>query len=392
MFIVGHGFCRSGIFVIVHSAWLNPCSYSVATLIGAGLRDIDLCKGFAAMIKRKVSTFASSSKLPYTPDALLEEINEGPMKDLYNIIYLTVKGVCKVNKFGYAGTHSRTLATKIWSLAYDWPALITGTTNAKQGLMGMIIHRITGSKEVIQYLSHANRTCQYKQIILQNKAWERMVMNMDESNSTAIIRRYIPLHSGIDNNDGRQDTVTGHGTTHHTNSLFFQREINDNSNTKRIPISVKHPGTTEIPPYYMGSIKTGPNPFSKHIDDPDNSLINIRFSEDILWSLVGGVLENLLIDPEEDICGSWTAFHRLSSNVELCKSIMEYLPVIPQAPDYGVLMEYLKFLLETTEDLNIQSIYVHADEAVYSKLLQLIWKHGKFDKKNIPLMGGFHQL
>ena len=71
---------------------------------------------------------------------------------------------------------------------------------------------------------------------------------------------------------------------------------------------------------------------------------------------------------------------------------MEYLPVIPQAPDYGVLMEYLKFLLETTEDLNIQRIYVHADEAVYSKLLQLIWKHGKFDKKIIPLMGGFHQL
>ena len=54
----------------------------------------------------------------------------------------------------------------------------------------------------------------------------------------------------------------------------------------------------------MGSIKTGPNPFSKHIDDPDNSLINIRFSEDILWSLVGRVPDNLLIDPEEDICGS----------------------------------------------------------------------------------------
>ena len=27
-------------------------------------------------------------------------------------------------------------------------------------------------------------------------------------------------------------------------------------------------------------------------------------------------------------------------------------------------MEYLKFLLETTEDLNIQRIYAHADEAV----------------------------
>ena len=115
---------------------------------------------------------------------------------------------------------SQVLTQEHWLLRsghYDWQALKTGTTNAKQVLMGMIIHRIT----VIQYLSHANHTCQYKQIILQNKAWERMVMNMDKSNSTAIIRRDIPLHSGIDNNDGRQDTVTGHGTTHHTNSLFL---------------------------------------------------------------------------------------------------------------------------------------------------------------------------
>ena len=47
------GFFPSGKYVIVYSTWLNPCQYSVSTLMGAGLRYIDIAKGFAAMVKRK---------------------------------------------------------------------------------------------------------------------------------------------------------------------------------------------------------------------------------------------------------------------------------------------------------------------------------------------------
>ena len=47
--------------VIVHNATMNPCPYSVSTLQGAGLRDLDISKGFAAM----------ASESPYTPDGLI---------------------------------------------------------------------------------------------------------------------------------------------------------------------------------------------------------------------------------------------------------------------------------------------------------------------------------
>ena len=166
------GFFPSGKYIIVHSAWLNPCKYSVATLRGAGLRDIDLAKGFAAMFKRKTSDLVAA-EFPYKPSELSDEICRGPLKDLYNVIYLTIKDGCQINDFGYAGTDSRTLATKIWSLAFDWQSLITRRENAKQLMTGLIIHRISGSKLLIKYLKRLNHSAPYKDIILQNQAWER---------------------------------------------------------------------------------------------------------------------------------------------------------------------------------------------------------------------------
>ena len=229
------GFFNSGRNVIVYCATMNPCQYSVATLQGSGLRDIDLAKGFAAMIKRKLKCLEQKSDdFPFTEDKLISELEKGPMTDLYNVIYLTVKDNCQLNKHGYATTISKNLATKIWSLAYDWEALVTGQPNAKQVLMGMTIHRITGSKEVANYLNKGNHAISYNDIRMQNKAWEKMVMS--GINIKSDIKTGLPTHSSIDNNDGRQETLTGSGTTHHTNSLLFQPYSNVSNEVQTLGI------------------------------------------------------------------------------------------------------------------------------------------------------------
>ena len=232
------------------------------------------------------------------------------------MIYLTVKSTCKINKHGYAATNSETLAAKNWSLASDWEALITGEVSAKQMLMGMIIHRITGSKLVIKYLSRLNHVSGYKKILQQNQALERGVMS--DSPSGVKIRTDVPLHSGIDNNDGRQETITGSGTTHHTNSLFFQEESKPNSeNTGNIvTLNAIPPGTREIRPYFLGPPKDPPL-IRDFIDVVDTSLLDIRLKEDILWSVMGGLPDAGSNNHEESLVGSWTSFQRLSSNVKL---------------------------------------------------------------------------
>ena len=49
------------------------------------------------------------------------------------------------------------------------------------------------------------------------------------------------------------------------------------------------------------------------------------------------------------------------------------MSIIPQPVcDYNVLKAYLLFLVETTENLEIQQIFSHCDQALYSDLLHII--------------------
>lgn len=169
---------------------MNPCLYSVATLNGFGLRDIDIIKGFASMIKRKAlnSKKDDDAQFPFTPEQLLKNIDKGPLPDLYNAIYLTLQDTYTINSYGYAITKSKNLATKIWSLAYDWETLINGDKNAKQILLGMTIHRTSGSKTISNILHKSNHAISYNEIRMQNQAWERTVTSRVELIAQVILK------------------------------------------------------------------------------------------------------------------------------------------------------------------------------------------------------------
>ena len=51
-------------------------------------------------------------------------------------------------------------------------------------------------------------------------AWSRMVSSRQLLLSK--MRKGICTHSTVDNNDGKQETLTGAGTTHDTNKTLFQ--------------------------------------------------------------------------------------------------------------------------------------------------------------------------
>ena len=150
----------------------------------------------------------------------MSDFNKGPMPELYNIIYATMYPNLKLNKEGYATTQSSNIANKIWSVASDWYSLITRQKNAKQAMLGLTIHRLTGSKEAATHLHSLGHSISYNEIRKYNDAWS--------SAQIEVHKRFVkgfPLHSSIDNNDGRQETVTGAGTTHDTNSTLFQQFI-----------------------------------------------------------------------------------------------------------------------------------------------------------------------
>ena len=125
------------------------------------------------MIQRKHEEFRFDEgqcyEWPLSPSCLVKKFeNETPINELYNVIYLTLYPTYKLNNFGYAITESISIANKIWSIASDWSALITGRKNAKHVMLGMRIHRLTASKEVLSVLHKAGHTVSYDDVRLQN--------------------------------------------------------------------------------------------------------------------------------------------------------------------------------------------------------------------------------
>ena len=82
------------------------------------------------------------------------------------------------------------------------------------------LHRITAGKEVATILNKSGHCISYNDIRLLGDHWANLSSTRKE-----IFDRLIkshPTHFSLDNNDACQETMTGLGTTYHTNSLIFQ--------------------------------------------------------------------------------------------------------------------------------------------------------------------------
>ena len=80
--------------LIVHSSDANRCQYIVAFLKGKGLRDGDITKSFGNMIRRKVRSIKNEKiypTWPYSPGEMFDLLEKGPLQELYNVIFYTIK-------------------------------------------------------------------------------------------------------------------------------------------------------------------------------------------------------------------------------------------------------------------------------------------------------------
>lgn len=203
-------------YVIVHSSGMNPCEYSVNILQGKGLRDTDYVRTFANFIRKKVNE-TDIKGLPDTPDGMINEFEKGPVPELYNVIYASMySSSFKINDKGYAITNSENISTKIWSIASDWQTMITRKETPKHAMLGLTIHRLTGSKEVVMNLNKFGHSISYNKVREYNDKWSKVHSLAHER-----FKGFAYIHSSIDNNDGKQETLTGSGTTHDTNMTLF---------------------------------------------------------------------------------------------------------------------------------------------------------------------------
>ncbi len=106
--------------------------------------------------------------------------------------------------------------------------------------------------------------------------------------------------------------------------------------------------------------------------------------------MCGSVTKDMLVEIQPEIdtddlqpVGLWTNF---------MKSVTEYLPVIPLPPQDNIIKWYMDIVLKMLDQLEIDHIFLHADEAIDSKVLIIQWlNNGKYDQI-ITFLGGFNTI
>eukprot|EP00794_Sanderia_malayensis_P008248 gene8248-9129_t len=390
---------------VVYPSGANPLQYSLATLHGHGLREDDLVKAFAKLVNRKLS---GKKRQPWPPDPkeLLSSLdNSGPLRCLYNVISWSINPKREKNELGYAKTASESQAEKIAAIAECWERLITNERTPTATALSLTLHRVTGSKEATKLLHHCGMGISYTDVRLLTNKWAQAI-SMDH-------KKMLPpgfttersVHITFDNSDGKQQTITGDHTTHHTTGTVFQ--MRQPKETQVVIDNEKQPILTDegedefnYGHYKIPKKRASPPSFPEFEDIYSNTdHLKKSLHKDIAWVVVGAVGDGCIkqIYPGMDgndmaPVGSWTAFNIDTTGVETTKCKLEYLPVVPFPPTDNIIKWYMDMIMQMADDLQIEHIFAHADEAIYSKMLMISWLHkGEYDKI-VPLIGGFHTV
>ena len=336
--------------VIVHSVIVNPCQYAVATMKGAGLRDDDLTKAFARLVRRKLKASELQS-WPISPEELLHRLDDaGPLTFIFNAIVWTVNPAFAKNHFGYAKTSSASLSEKIWAVASDWQSLVTHERSSRSTALSLIVHRLTGSKEVTSLLHKLGHGISYKDVRLLTNSWAQNV----KRSVPAVLVPGKPFHVTLDNSDEKQQTLTGAETTHHTNGTVFQNNATVSEEAVQISAQVVEEklclidednldyGTYKIPK------KVNPPAVPEFEERVQTDLLEWCLARDIARVTVSSLGTSYLLEEETDISdyiGSWTAFIKDVTDSDTQKACLEYLEIVPLPPDDTVCKYYCSSFL-----------------------------------------------
>ena len=87
-----------------------------------------------------------------------------------------------------------------------------------------------------------------------------------------------------------------------------------------------------------------------------------------------------------------TVFSKETSYGETVKWKLEYLPVVPLALHDNIAKWYMDNIVQIMEEIKTEEIFIHADKAIYSKIVMIMWLYNCKYEYVIPLIDGFHIL
>eukprot|EP00795_Rhopilema_esculentum_P006090 gene6090-11475_t len=187
-------------------------------------------------------------------------------------------------------------------------------------------------------------------------------------------------------------------TTHHTRGTIFQPSFPGDKGTHLYEpfVDLLHNGKKDYGSYVIPKKRAG-LPAMPDFEDKieDSLLIEETFHRDVAWVFCGAVNKEMLLEIQPGLdtdalqpVGSWTNFMKAVTDCTTRRCKLEYLPVIP--PHDKVVKCYIDMIQKMLDQLEIDHIFLHADQAIYPKVLIIQWlNQGKYDQI-ITFLGSFH--
>ena len=274
-------------------------------------------------------------------------------------------------------------------------SLIKRRRTSFQTQLSVTVHGLTRSKEIVDLLKRFGLGISYNDVLNLHEAWAKHEIEKSQVCPDEIADGY-PATVIVDNDDFKDDDLTGGTTSHRTNMMFVQPEhvTIRCSLENRSPLSF--PKKSEMKDLCISQNIVTPYKTIKQGKPAVRSEINIEPShtEEQRKMLFIHALARLNDDGKhhearDQLIGLFSGFCA-SIKPNGIKSKPFYFLTFPKPPHKSVLHTVMEKAATAVNLKSMPFIQVVGDQPVYSLMVQLRYENPDKFKLVIPVLGAFH--
>ena len=258
----------------------------------------------------------------------------------------------------------------------------------KHVAVGMTMRHLTGSSHIIGLLNGLGHSVSHSAVLEHDTALATLQNSRDSMIPEGFVKS-APTILVWDNNDFKEETPSGHGTTHNTNGVIIQLGPQDSEQLTLASVKKTKQRSVDPPRQYIEVFHSGKRQ-GPHIPDTDSSVAITTVQKASLKMDLGYCL--IKLQESEAALPGWTGFNALVSSLNVPeKSGIGYLPIIDASPtDIATVNTILQRSVAIADRLDLDAITVVFDQAIYSKAQQIRWQSAAFQKRLVLRLGEFH--
>ncbi|XP_034096209.1 uncharacterized protein LOC117562482 [Gymnodraco acuticeps] len=259
--------------------------------------------------------------------------------------------------------------------------------------LGLTVRHLTGSSRIVSLLNRLGHCASWDTVLSLDTSLAQLTLVEGRDKIPKGFSKRTPTTLVWDNIDFGEETLSGRGTTHHTNGIMLQSVPGEPMSTairqplrKGVTSFIAPPPPMPIQPYHQ-SKRQGPQNLCQPVQSATCRMdTHFAVQAEMAYAFVKSTCTDSCTIP------SWTGFHTLLQDENtLQKSALYYLPVIEASPtEMSTVNTILKRSVQIADQLELDHIVLVFDQAIYAKAQQIRWKDVEFTKRLVIRLGEFH--